>query len=148
RTRPVVRNEHGVGPDGGYDVRLELDRAAPACDSYPLAVDHPETRCEPRVHLDLGLGLLGHERTDAARLRPGEELRDHAAGGEDDRIRVVDVLGRRAVGNRMEARAAIRVMEAAALEEARRASMVRGRTGPEDAHVALEPLVGDAAVVG
>src|SRR5690606_37645616 len=99
-----------------------------------------------------------------ARLVAREELADNAAGGEDDRVFVVDVFGGRGVFGDVEAGAAVGEVERAGalrdgvpragLEQARRARVVDGRAvrrfaraGPEDAVLALDLLVGDARVV-
>src|SRR5262249_59606376 len=100
------------------------------------------------MHLHLRLRMLRDEGTDPPGLRAGEKLRHHAARREDDRVLVVDVLCRRTVRDRMEACPAVRMVEAAALEEPRRPRMLLVRARPEDTHRAIEPLVGDAAVVG
>ena len=60
----------------------------------------PSFSRQPRVHLDARLRILIDQRTDAARLRAGEKLADDAAGGQDDRILLVDVFGRRRVRRR------------------------------------------------
>src|SRR5581483_1978037 len=77
-----------------------------------------------------------------------EKLRYDPAGREEDRVLLVDGLRGRAVLDRVEARASVFVREAAALEEPRRAGMIRVRARPEDPLLALDPLPADARVVG
>ena len=60
----------------------------------------PQLLGQLRVHLDARLGVLVDQRADAPRLGAGQELADDAAGGQDDRILGVDVLGRRRVRRR------------------------------------------------
>ena len=124
----------------------------------PVAVGDAEFFRQARVHFDHRLGVLVHQRSDAPRLRAGEELADHAAGREHDRVVVVHVLGRRRVGGDDEPRLAVGEIETpfsprdwvprTFLEQPRRAGVVLARTGPEDAVFALQPLVGDAGVIG
>ena len=42
--RPVVRNEHGVGPDRRHDLRLQRHRPAPRLGRRPVAVGDAERR--------------------------------------------------------------------------------------------------------
>ncbi len=48
--------------------------------------------CQLRVNFDARLGILLDQRTDAPRLRAGEELADDAAGGQDHRKLGIDVF--------------------------------------------------------
>src|SRR6185295_19801071 len=59
-----------------------------------------------------------------------------------------DILRRRAVADRVQARVAVGVIEAPALEQPRRAGMLRGGARPEHAHLLVDLLVADAGVVG
>src|SRR6185503_13374282 len=87
--------------------------------------------------------ILIDERSDAARLRAGQELADHASGGEDDRVFVIDVLRGRPIRWDVESRLAVGEVERAstlgdrvpraALEESRRPRMILGRARPENA---------------
>src|SRR5262245_13614591 len=104
------------------------------------------------------LGILIDQRPDATRLRAREKLADDAAGRQDDRILVVDVLGRRRVGGDVEACLAVSEIKAASptsdrvpgvrLEQSGRAGMVLRGAGPEDAVFFFDALVGDAGVIG
>ena len=63
------------------------------------------------MHLDPRLGVLLDERADAAGLRAGEELADHAAGGQEERVLGVDVVDRRRDIGDVEARLAVGEVE-------------------------------------
>ena len=78
--------------------------------------------------LRLGRGKLRH----AAGLRPGLVVRQHAAGGEEERVVLVGLLGGAAILDRMEPRASV-VGGEAFEEQARRAGMGLVRAGPEHA---------------
>src|SRR5262249_59157645 len=91
---------------------------APARDPHALSIAHLEALGEPRMHLDARLRVLVDERSDAARLRAGEELRHDAAGRENDRKLCVDVLRRRTVLDRVEAGLAVGVVKPPALAHA------------------------------
>jgi hypothetical protein len=65
------------------------------------------------MQLDARLRVLVDQRPDAARLRAREELADHAAGGEHQRVFFVDILGRRRPGRHIEARLAVGEVERA-----------------------------------
>ena len=80
-------------------MRLQRDRAAAGFGGGPVAVGDAELLGEPRMHLDARLGVLIDQRADAARLRAGEELADHAAGRQEERI-LVARRRRRACGSR------------------------------------------------
>ena len=87
---PVVGNEHRVGPDRLDDVHLRHDRRAPCRDLCPVTrLDGVRLR-QARMHLDLGLGILLDERTDAPGLRAREIVAHDAAGREQQRERGVD----------------------------------------------------------
>ena len=103
---------------------------------------------ETRMKLEFRLGILLDERADAAGLRAGEVLADDPAGGQVDRKLVVHGVAALAPDQLHEARFAIRVKEAAAFEETRRAGVVERRARPEDALLTVDAVVGDAVVVG
>ena len=105
-------------------------------DGDEVAVGDAELLGEARVHLAQRLGVLAHERADAPGLRAREVLADDPAGGEPDRVLVVDDLGRLAERDRVEAGPAVGVEEPAALEQARRARVADFGDGPEHAHLA------------
>src|SRR5262249_42491823 len=85
-------------------------------------------------------------------------LAEQRSGRERERILGVGVLDRRFVGGRMESGLAVREVEGSGssgdripgtrFEETRRAGMVLGRAGPEDAVLPLDALPGDAGIVG
>ena len=108
----------------------------------------PSSLGEPRVDLAVRLGRLVHQRADAPRLRAGEVVRDHPAGGEDDRVLVVRLLRRRAPLDRLEVRLAVGVAEPAALVQPRRARVVFGRDTARRRPLRVDLLPGDAGVVG
>ena len=91
--RPVIGDEDRVGADGLHHLRADDDRAAPAFDADEVAVGDAERRRQARMHLAQRLRILIDQRADAARLRAGEVLRHHAAGGQDDRILGVRLFG-------------------------------------------------------
>src|SRR5438105_15954744 len=105
------------------------------------------------MDLDARLGILIDERSDPPRLSTGEELTDHAAGGEDDRVCIVDVLRGRPIRGDVESRLAVREVERTGavgdriprsrLEQTRRARMILGRTRPVDAVLRLDLFVRD-----
>ena len=82
---PVVGNEDGVGPDGAHHHRLQRDGGAAGGHRDPIAGADAVLFRELRMKLQLGLGVLIHQRPDAARLGAGEILAHHAAGGEVNR---------------------------------------------------------------
>ena len=118
------------------------------------------------MQLDARLGVVIHQRTDAARLIARQKLTDDAAGGEDDRIFGVNVLGRADVGREIEPSLAVGEVEwpgalghrvpGPGLEEAnrslrarrRRASRRFARTRPEDAEIILYAFIRHAGVIG
>ena len=148
RAGPVVRDEHGVGPDGVDHVGRQRDRAAPRGDGDEVAVGDAERLGEARVHLAQRLRVLGDERGDAPGLRARQVLRHDPAGGQPDRVLVVDDLGRQLVRHRVEAGLAVGVVELAALVQARGAGVAGLGDRPEQAHLVLDALPGGAGVVG
>src|SRR5262245_9158614 len=100
------------------------------------------------MHLAQRCGILLDEPSDAPTLRSREVLADDPAGGQPDRVLVVDDLGRRTVRHAVEAGLAVGVVEAAALEQSRRARMPLLGDRPEQPHLVLDPLPRRAAVVG
>ena len=57
---------------------------APRRDRDPVAVGDAVLLGQPRMDLEPRLGILIDQRADPARLRAGEVLADHAAGGQVD----------------------------------------------------------------
>src|SRR5690242_10708222 len=108
RSGPVVGDEDGVRADGGHHLRLEGHRAAARLCRRPVAIGDAQLLGEPGVQLDARRGVLLHQRADAPGLRAGEELAHHAAGGEDQRVLGVDVLGGRTVLGDVEPRLSVR----------------------------------------
>src|SRR5215469_7907118 len=113
RSGPVIGDEDGVRPDGGHHLGLEGHRATARLRGGPLPVGDAQLLGEPRVQLDAWLGVLLHQRADPPGLGSGEELADHPAGGEDQRVLGVHFLGGRAVLGNVEARLSVREVERA-----------------------------------
>ena len=68
RAGPVIRDEHGVGPDRGDDVRGKGHRTPPRGDGDEVAVDDTDRVGEAGVHLAQRSRILGDERGDAPGL--------------------------------------------------------------------------------
>src|SRR5262245_52164240 len=165
RSRPVVGDEDRVRPDGGHHLGLEGHRAPARLRGGPVPVGDAQLLGEPRMQLDARLGVLLHQRADPPGLGAGEELTHDAAGGEDQRVLRVHILGGRTVLGDVEPRLSVREVEGAGalrdgvpavtLEQPRRPRVVHGLAGlrilgvagPEDPEVLLHLLPGDARVV-
>src|ERR1051325_7288534 len=100
------------------------------------------------MDLDTRLPGLIDERSDVPRLRARKKLADHAPGGDDDRILLIDVLCWRPIRGDVESRLAVGEVEPFVFEQPRRAGMIERRTRPEDAVVRFDLLVRDAEVIG
>src|SRR5262249_50781594 len=114
---------------------------------------------------DSWLRILVDERSDSPRLRAGQELADDAAGTQKERIVVAHVVNRPSVLGDVEARLPVGKIERplalrdrivrTAFEQARRPGVIdrASRLGvvavawPEDTHLPLDFLVGDAGVI-
>ncbi len=110
--------------------------ATPSCSASRGCISHS------------GSGYCSTSAADAPGLRARQVLAHHPAGGEPDRVLVVDHLGRLAERHRVEAGLAVGMEELAALEQARRAGMAVLGDRPEDAHLVLDALPGGPSVVG
>src|SRR5689334_640779 len=99
------------------------------------------------MEFDPRLGVLLDQRPDAARLRTGQVVADDAAGREVHRKLLVHGIAALAPRRGQEAALAVLVHRDAAFKQPRRAGMIERRTRPEDAHLAIDPLVRDAVVV-
>ncbi len=92
---PVVRDEHGVGPDRGDDVRRQGHRRRAARSRVTRSPSATPRRSARRGCIShSGSGYWRDERGDAAGLGARQVLADDPAGGEPDRVLVVDDLGR------------------------------------------------------
>ena len=114
--------------------------AAPRRHGDEVAVGDADLLGEPRVHLAQRLGVLVDERGDAPGLGAGQVLADDPAGGQPDRVLVVDHLGRLLERHAVEAGPAVGMEERAALVEAGRARVADLGDRPEQAHLVLDPL--------
>ena len=146
--RPVIRDEHRVGPNGLHDLRADDDRAAAALDADEIAVGDAERLGQARMDLAERLRVLVDERADAARLRARQILRHHASRRQHDRVVGVGLFGGGPPVGRLKVRLAVGMAELPAFVQARRAGMIERRARPEDAHLAIDALPGDAGVVG
>src|SRR4051812_29348119 len=82
--RPVVWNEYRVRTNRADHQRLQAHGRPPRRDFDPIARLDSMPRGELRVNLQLGLGILIDERSDATRLRARKVLADDAPGREID----------------------------------------------------------------
>ena len=146
--RPVVGNEHRVGPNRLDHLSVHHDASAAALHFDEVAILHAEFFGEPRMHLAQRLRILVHQPADAARLRAGEEVRDDASGGQDDGILVIRHLRRRPPLDGQEVRLAVGMSELPAFIQARRSRMPDLGTRPEHSVVLVDGFPGDAVIVG
>src|SRR5687768_1393369 len=100
------------------------------------------------MNLQFWIRILIHQRPDAARLRPGKVMAYDASRGEVDGKFRVDRIAALPPRQAHEARLAVGMEEPATFEEPGRAGMLDGRARPEDTLLPVDPLVGDAVVVG
>ncbi len=92
-----------------------------------------------------GSGYWATSAGDAPGLGARQVLADDPAGGQPDRVLVVDDLGRLAVRHGVEAGLAVGVEELPALVQAGRAGVADLGDRPEQAHLVLDALPGGAA---
>src|SRR5437588_4322604 len=100
------------------------------------------------MNLTQGLGILVYQSADAPGLRARKILRNHASGGEDNRVFAIRLFGRRTPLHRLKVRLAIRMAKLVSFVEARRSRMPRLRTRPEDAVLLLDAFPGHAVIIG
>ena len=148
RLRPVIGDEDRVGPDGLDHGRRQRDRSAPGLHGDELPIDETEPLGQGRVHLARGPRRMVDEELDPAGLRPAEVVEHGPPGRHVDGVLGVGRLGAEAVRRGMQVELAVGVVAAPVLEQPRGARVALGRARPEDAHLALDALVGDAGVVG
>ena len=144
----MVRHEHRVGPDGLGHLQRHGDGPPPRLDRHDLPVLQAQPPRQDRVHLARRARGRLHQELDAARLRAAQVVEHAAPAGEVDRVLRVGHLEARPVRRRVEVEEAVGVVAAAVLEQPRRAGVVLRRARPENPHLVLHALPGDAGVVG
>src|SRR4051812_41012642 len=158
----MIGNEDRIGTDGRDDLCFERNPSTACFCGCPVPVHDAELCRQPWMHFDSRFAVLLYQGADPARLCAGQELADHATGGQVDRVLLARVVDRRPILGDVETRAAVREVKASAafgdrvvaiwLEESRRARMVDGAprawvfavARPEDAKLLGDLLVGDA----
>ena len=99
------------------------------------------------MHLHQRFGIDIHQAADAARLRARKILAHHAAGGQVHRKVVVHGVAALAPLGQLEAALAVGIERDAAFHQVGRPRMIQRGAWPEDAHLTVDFLVGDAIVV-
>jgi hypothetical protein len=143
----VVRHENGVRADGLDYAGANGDGAAPAFHLDEVSFRDAEFLREQRMDFAQRLGILVDQRSDAARLRSGKIVGDHATGGQDDGILGIRFFRCRTPLHRLKMGFAIRMVELVALIKPGCSWMIHRRTRPAHAVLPVDSVPGNAIVV-
>src|SRR5438067_271684 len=103
---------------------------------------------EPRMNLDSRFRIHIEQTSDTPRLRARKVLTDDTSGGQINReIRRHWITALAPFGH-IEPALSVREEGNSSFQQPRRAWMILRRTGPEHPHFAINPLVGNAIVIG
>src|SRR4051812_9294402 len=100
------------------------------------------------MDLALWLSVLIDERANPPRLRARQVLRHHAPRRQDDRVISVGLFRRGPPVRRLKVRLTVRVPELPSFVQPWRPGVIEGRARPEDPHLAIDALPGNARIVG
>src|SRR5215469_2825998 len=147
-TRPVVRNENGVGADCLHHQRTKREIVAARGHCYPIVVFDPALLGQPRMQFSPRLWILVDERSDAPRLCARQILAHYSARSQIQRILVIDRIATRPPLRSGEVRLAVVRVELLVREKDWRARMVETGTGPKYPFLPIDALISDAIVIG
>src|SRR5712692_6152567 len=119
-------HEHGVLADGGCEVQLEVAGSSPGTQADQLAVAHPQASGRARMSLGEGLGGEILQLRDTVRLLARLVVGQQSAGGQVQRVFVVELFGRRHMHDSMEPGSPSRSWKSVK-EETRRPGMIEVR---------------------
>src|SRR5258708_2995942 len=143
----MIRNEDRVLADRFNYKRRKHAVTPPRDDAHALAVVDFQFHRRVRMDLDIRIGTLFDEKSNASRLVAGQVLVDDASARQNQWKLFVRRLLRRLVFDCVKLSFTIRMIEMI-FEQARRTRMILRRAGPEDAVVLLYLFPRDAVVIG